>query len=152
MPLATVGATMTSNDNYPGSFTQFIQNVNNAKYSDYAHLATTKVQNEQEFAKMRQHIIELYAGIQVDSTYMTGGQVIDCVVTSTQHGYESGSTAPNIKNVPNSKIDQPASMAASSCKQGTIPMQRVTLDTLVQFATLQGFLSQGKSAPPGIGK
>ncbi|HZU02964.1 MAG TPA: hypothetical protein VFA10_25070 [Ktedonobacteraceae bacterium] len=65
--------------NSPGSpvpFDTFLQQVAQAKYSDYAQLPTTKVQNAQAFEEMRTYTLNLYAGKQAISTYTINGQIL----------------------------------------------------------------------------
>ncbi len=146
--LATGSSLTMSNPNNPVPFAQFIQAVTNARYSDFANLPTTKVQNEQEFNKMRLHILSLYAGKQVTNSYIAG-VTIDCVVVSSTHTSPLPSILAQIAN-----HLQLSSTGNSSgiCKPSTFPMQRVTLDRMVQFTTLRDFLTPGgKSLPPHTG-
>ena len=145
---STGGGSNQGNTSVP--FTVFIQNVTNARYSDYAHLPTTKVQNEQAFEEMRAHILKLYDGVQVDSTYMSDGQYIDCIRSTT-----NASNPPGPTTIGTAASGNPGGVGvstASSCKAGTIPMQRLTLEKLVTYPTLQAFLSKspdgGGSLPP----
>ena len=142
---STTGSSSSTN-NSPVPFNTFLQSVSQAQYSDYTQLSTTKVQNKQAFEEMRTHILNLYNGVKVNSTYMVNGQVFDCVAVK-------GSVTPN----PPKPVGTPGTQGQSgtstqtSCKDGTIPMQRVTLEQLVQFPTLQAFLAKspgGSSLPP----
>ena len=131
-------------------FSTFIQNVSQAQYSDYAPRSTTKVQNEQAFEEMRTHILKLYDGVKVGSTYMANGQTFDCIVPTgvAKSGPPQNVSAPSTSGT---QQGQAGTSTQSSCKNGTIPMQRVTLEQLVQFPTLQAFLAKspgGSSAPP----
>ena len=139
-----------STSNVPVPFGKFLQGVSNARYSDYTQRTTTKVQNAQAFEEMRLYVLKLYTGVRVVSTYMTNGKSFDCVVSASKQippppasvpTQNTGSTPGGQSNVSNSAF----------CKQGSIPMQRVTLDQLVQFSTLQAFLTKspgGPSLPP----
>jgi hypothetical protein len=138
-------AMVSSNSSTSTSFTQFIQSVNDAHYSDYVHLSATKVESEQAFEKMRLAILKMYAGVRVVSTYMESGQPIDCTVTSTQFSHPS---SIGIARSEASHLKDASSTLPSACREGTIPVIRMTLDTLVRFPTLQDFLSSMKVAPP----
>ena len=137
------GSNATSSSHSVISFPQFLQSVAGAHYSDYAHLSITKVQNEEAFEEMRVYILHLYSGVRVLSTYVFDGNAFDCVLTPSQPSGTFKSAAP--------LIAQTNVLAPSTCQDGSIPMERVTLERLVQFTTLQAFLGKspdGGSLPP----
>lgn len=133
-------------------FSTFLQHVENARYSDYAQQKTTKVQNEQAFEEMRTYILTKYRGVQVTNTYINDGQTFDCVVQNTKLSTPPGASNPPATSTSTRGTNQSNTLPGnSSCQEGTIPMERITLEKLVQFPTLQAFLSKGpgkSSAPP----
>ena len=132
--------------NGPVPFSTFLQHVSQAQFSDYAQSPTTKVQNESAFNEMRTHILKVYEGVKADSSYSVDGQTFDCVVVSSA----VTTNPPRQVGTPGTQSSSSAS-TATSCKDGTFPMQRVTLEQLVQFPTLQAFLAKspgGSFLPP----
>jgi hypothetical protein len=129
-------------------FTTFLQRVPHARYSDYSGLPTTKVQNEQEFEAMRSYILKIYNGKRADSSYLMNGQTFDCIISNSKPG---NPPTPSTEGTSTSTVGQPNTSATTPCKNGTIPMQRITLEKMVQFPTLQAFLAKspgGPSLPP----
>jgi hypothetical protein len=140
---STSSASGSSNlNNAPGSpvpFPTFLQNVARAHYDDYAHLSTTRVRDEPAFEEMRAYILKLYADIQVVNTYLVDGRSFDCVVPRV-----NPSSQPRTSEF-SKTVDQ------GTCQEGSIPMERVTLERLVRFPTVQAFLQKspgGKEGPP----
>jgi hypothetical protein len=142
--------------------------VANARYSDYAGLAQTSVKNEQAFKAMQSYILDTYAGVKQVNSFVLDGQYFDCITINSQ---------PSVHHLNIKQIAQPPKASIStasesstqasgspltlglkdefgnsiSCKNGTIPMERITLDKMVQFPTLQAFLAKspgGPSLPP----
>jgi hypothetical protein len=146
---ATGSSSTVSTSNVPVPFGKFLQGVSNARYSDYTQRTTTKVQNAQAFEEMRLYVLKLYTGVRVVSTYVANGQSFDCVVSTSKQGPPPASAPTQIAG--STPIGQSNAANSTACKPGTIPMQRITLDQLVQFATLQAFLTKspgGSSLPP----
>jgi hypothetical protein len=132
----------------PVPFTTFLQRVTQARYSDYTGLPTTKVQNAQAFEAMRSYILKLYADKQVTSSYLMNGQTFDCVISNSNPGNPPTPSTPGAFNPTQEQSDV---FITAPCQNGSIPMQRVTLEKLVQFPSLQAFLSKspdGSSLPP----
>lgn len=153
------------NSGSSADFTTFLQQVARARYTDYSMLPSTKVQNEQEFETMRSHILTLYAGKQIVSSFREpNGLYWDCAVVAPSHAnpppfspqsWGNGQT----KNDPFINKAEPVTTGpegtdhevlnnrpinSAGCQEGTYPWMRVTLERLVQFPTLQEFLSGGK--------
>ncbi len=150
------------------SFSTFLSNVSTARYTEYiARHSGTAVQSEQAFTKMRSYILDTYAGVQQVSSYVLDGQYFDCITIDSQpsvthlkikhlaqppvvssqtthaDGLSRGSASPLTLG------EKDAFGNAISCKNGTIPMERITLERLSKFATLNDFLAKG---PNGQGK
>ena len=134
----------------PVPLATFLQNVSHARYNDYAKLATTKVQNEQAFEEMRAYILNRYNGVTASSGYISNGQYFDCVVSNSKQTTPVPVSSPNTSQGSQGQ-GQSSTSTSTSCRAGTIPMQRITLEQMVQFPTLQAFLSKspgGPSLPP----
>ena len=161
----SASASLSSSPQTFVSFSQFLTNVANAHYSDYTGLATTSVQNEQAFEAMRSYVLDTYAGVKQVNSFVLDGQYFDCITINSQ---------PSVRHLNIKQIAQPpkASIATASgsstqasgspltlgqkdafgnsisCKVGTIPMERITLEKMVQFPTLQAFLAKSPGDQP----
>lgn len=147
---STGGSNTTSSSSTLVPFDTFLQNVSHAQYSDYSSLPTAKVQDEQAFNQMRDYILKLYTGRQVANSYIVNGRSFDCLV-NTSVSKQANPPAPSGSQGSANNSGQANTSTSSHCKTGTIPMERVTLERLVQFPTLQAFLGKGpgnSSAPP----
>ena len=155
----SASASLSSSSQTFVSFSQFLTNVANARYSDYAGRAPASVQNEQAFGAMRSYILDTYAGVKQVSSFVLDGQYFDCITINSQSSVHH----LNIKQIAQPpKVSIPTASGSStqasgspltlgqkdefgnsiSCKDGTIPMERITLEKMVQFPTLQAFLAK----------
>jgi hypothetical protein len=152
----------------------FLQRVEHATFDESARLPGAHVQDAQAFAEMRAYVQRMYAGVQQVSSFVSEGQYVDCITIASQPSVRQlgltriarapaavappeplGGEAPgDIQYAPSLlTLDQTDPFGHPvSCADGTIPMQRLTLDTLVTFKTLQDFLAKGLDghgvAPP----
>jgi hypothetical protein len=130
---AAPSSVATSNASQPApaaakvSFADFLAGVRSARYSDYAGKPATKVRSVSEFEAMRQYLLDRYGTAKVSRSYVLRDATFDCIA--------QGSRVPS----------------SAGCPSGSVPVRRVTLAALVQFPTLQSFLSKGPgggSLPP----
>lgn len=150
------------------SFSQFLTDVAHAHYSEYTRLATTQVQNQQAFAAMQAYILNMYVGVKEVSSFTLDGQYYDCITVSSQpsvrllHIKQIAQPPPvSVQPVSDSSVrisESPLTLGLKdqfgnsiSCENGTIPMQRITLENMVQFPTLRDFLSKGPEGPGSSG-
>ena len=152
------------------SFSTFLKNVEQAHYQNYASQTSNNVvQNEQAFNDMRSYILTMYAGVTQVSSYELDGQYFDCITTdsqpalrymhiqhiaqppqvkmqttSTASGHTTGTTALANTSLPSGQKD--AFGNSTVCADGTIPMERITLERVMQFPTLQAFLTKGPAS------
>jgi hypothetical protein len=117
---------------HPEPFDQFLRGLASATYADYAHRPGTRVRDAQTFEQMRTYLLDYYQGARAEATIVIADGVVDCLA---RPGTTSAST-----------VDP------TGCPAGTVPVRRMTLDRLVRFSTLQGFLGKdpggGGALPP----
>jgi Neprosin activation peptide len=135
------------------SFDEFIRRTTRASArqpSDSSGVASTT-----EFARMRDHILDLYKGLKVTHSYVNSdGQYIDCVPIDQQPSlrrpdgtFEKVASPPTPIPLP---LGAPAPIPPSApttdvfgnlqqCPVGTIPMRRITLEEMTRFHTLEDF-------------
>jgi hypothetical protein len=169
----TVSATGTSPTPTPTpgtfiTFDMFLTSVKDATFEVYAHLPAAQVQEVQAFEEMRSYIQQMYAGVQPVSSFVSEGRYVDCITIASQPSvHQLGLTTidqPPAALVPTESgggqdpgeaRDAPSLLTLGltdpfghpiACADGTIPMQRLTLEQLVTFKTLQEFLAK---APDG---
>jgi hypothetical protein len=146
----------------PLSFKNFLKSVRAANYREY--VKTTPDLTKKNFAEMKAYILDYYDGVKVvRSVAADGGVVFDCVVTGTQpaarHQLNGAANPPPSLPPPpppqqraphptmTPKTAEPS--FASSCREGTIPLRRLTLQQMVSFKSLRGLFqkSEGESVP-----
>jgi hypothetical protein len=127
----------------------------------------TNVQSPADFAQMQRYILTLYQGAQVSHSFVDDSSTFDCVPINQQPSVRMlGLTS--IESPPPTPVGSPdtgsggaapGSLAEASqidssqtrdqfgneigCGAGTIPMRRVTLEEMTQFATVSQFLQKG---------
>ncbi|HTG34077.1 MAG TPA: neprosin family prolyl endopeptidase [Thermoanaerobaculia bacterium] len=143
------------------SFQQFLQEVRIARSETFESAQGMKAQSKVEFGKMRQHILSLYAGVDVAHSFLLDDQVFDCVPVAQQPSVrqlgldkvELEAPSPTLPDSaqnpsePNVGSDSPLTQGlqdafgnAVNCAEGTIPFRRVTLQEMTRFRTLEEFL------------
>jgi hypothetical protein len=153
------------------SFGEFIKATTAAAFADYKDREGVAVKSEKDFEAMKAHIVDLYQGVTPTHSYMTpDGQYIDCIPFAQQPGLRNAAAHEKVMPVPppapaappgglDGKPTVPAKPAGQggkdpfgnerSCPKGSIPMPRVTLETMTRFPTLDAFFGRGlKKAPP----
>jgi len=154
------------------SFDKFIKATKVAKFTDYKGLPSVAVQSEKEFEAMKAHILGYYDGVTSTHSFMLAGdQYIDCVPFAQQPSLRNAVASEKVPATPPSGEVSPADGGvgtpgvpaqpakvqadidpfgnARSCPEGSIPMPRLTLETMTRFPTLDAFFGQGsKQAPP----
>lgn len=150
------------------TFQTHVQNVANAKFSDFAGQADFAVRNEAEFEKMKKHIQFMYEGIEVKHSFLTKeNEYVDCIPVDQQPSLkQEGLASREIDTAPEPDVAAPdngqghtAEGAKSAdvrlkagdfdqfgnerfCPQGFIPMMRLTLEQMMRFETLDNFFSK----------
>ncbi|MBV9037767.1 MAG: neprosin family prolyl endopeptidase [Acidobacteriaceae bacterium] len=152
-------------------FSDFVQSVRGTDASTFlaSSAATAKVKEPAAFNEMRQHILNMYEGVNVSHSYVLGSQTIDCVPVSQQLSVrtlglkkiaEPPNSSPSVPGGANqSSAFQKASQLpadktadefgnALGCETSTVPMTRLTMENLSHFKNLQEFFEKG---PNGSG-
>jgi len=150
-------------------FANFIQSVNTADSAAYVGQPGNQVQDAASFEQMRQHILTMYNGVAVSHSFVVDSQHFDCIPINQQPSIRLLGINNVAASPPDSLLTQPVSDASSvlessqigadqqsdqfgnsmQCEDGTIPMGRITLETMSQFANLQAFFAKG---PGGAGQ
>jgi hypothetical protein len=143
------------------SFDSFLSSVSGARFQS----RVGAVAEPQAFNQMRSYVLDMYRGVKVTHSYYDNDSYFDCVVTGTQ---------PSVRALGSSKLATPPPLVpkaagptakgsaatqvahgqkdvygnAMSCGQGTIPMQRISLERVTKFPTLAAFLAK---EPAGAG-
>jgi hypothetical protein len=128
-------------------FNEFVQSVQDANAREFMRRPTSKVTGPASFEEMRQHILGLYMGVQVDHSYILGTATFDCIPINQQ---------PSVRILGLQKIAPPLTQPtrgktsdefgnAPACQEHTVPMRRITLDDLSRFSTLHDYLKKDPS-------
>ena len=139
------------------SFNSFLSDTASAAPSTYVGQPGYAVQDTPTFQQMQQYILNLYQGVQVSQSFLLGGQYFDCAPIQEQPSYvqlgltsiadappdlgttsEADTFSPQLG--PGDQYDQFGDSTA--CAAGNIPMRRITLGEVSDFATLEDFLSK----------
>jgi len=139
------------------TFRDFIDQTTTADAGDYLARPGSQVKDAAAFEEMRQHILSLYQGVEVNHSFMVGSQHFDCVPIMQQPAVRKY----GLKEIATPPPPPPGSSAASKhdlqrdpqhpfdafgnyqyCEDQTVPMQRITMDTMTHFETLRHFLQK----------
>jgi hypothetical protein len=151
---------------------QFLASTQKAAFADYAKRAGAKVANEQEFLKMKNHILSMYEGVIVKNSFvMEKNGHIDCIDMKTQPSLRRGGKQLTIQKPPEAVAveERPQELKAQPvqamlsqekkdrfgnvmfCESGFVPLRRITLDELTRYRTLEDFFNKfGKAGTSGI--
>jgi hypothetical protein len=158
-------------------FNDFVANTQTANSSEFLSQSISKVKDAQAFEEMRQHILNLYQGVDVTHSFVLDGDHFDCVPVGQQpgvrmQGLKSIATPPpaslalkasKASGDGGASTQKPAGITSQLradkqvdefgnsrvCEDNTIPMRRVTLQETSRFATLKNFFEKG---PDGAGQ
>jgi hypothetical protein len=157
------------------SFREFVDRTATAGSNEYLTRPESRVKDADAFEQMRQHILALYQGIEVNHSFVFDSSHFDCVPIEQQpalriHGLKSIASAP-----PLSVLSRPAAPGVETaasvrrpalqldpekpfdefgnsvhCEEHTIPMRRITLETMTHFPTLRQFLGKYPDGGAGV--
>jgi len=153
------------------TFAEHLEQVKNAKFSDYKGLPDVAVRDEAEFEKMKSHILSMYEGVTVNHSFVEAdGMYVDCIpfdqqpslkalkleeqsteleapqpadLSPEKAGSENKSTGVDI-SLKKGSVDEFGN--EKYCPKGSIPMRRLQLETMVRFETLDSFFSKTGNA------
>jgi hypothetical protein len=146
------------------SFDEFLANVKSARFEQYANRRDSRVKDAESFEEMRRHVLYMYDGVKQVSSFRSEDAYADCITIESQPsirhlGIREIARAPTSSvlvrysdgRVPGEKryVDSIMKLGLKDrfgnpieCKPGTIPMQRITLETMTHFRTLRDFLAK----------
>lgn len=144
-------------------FSNFVESTKEASASDHMTRAASRVKDAAAFEEMRQHVLTLYQGVQVNHSFVLGSSHFDCVPLAQQPAARTfgitGVPAPPPQSMlarhsAASHATNPPSLQERAktsdefgnsvgCEEQTIPMRRVTLEEITHFPTLRDYLAKG---------
>jgi hypothetical protein len=155
-------------------FRSFIANTTTADSAQYLASSTSHVKDAASLEQMRQHILTMYQGVEVNHSFLLHSQYFDCVPVEQQPsvrllGLKNIASVPPQSVAPDKRpgddrMSGKSAAAASQlgpddqfdpfgnsvqCEAHTIPMRRITLEEMSHFKTLQQFFEKG---PNGAGR
>jgi hypothetical protein len=154
-------------------FDEFLQGVRDATFEEYAAREGAQVLNSEEFEAMREHILTLYEGVEVVSTFVIDEQYFDCVTIDSQPSVRLLDLGRADLESPQSSVGTDEGVGGEApgageglesplrlglidvfgnqiaCDEGTIPLRRITLEEMTRFETLDAFFGKG---PDGMGE
>lgn len=138
-------------------FHEFLESVDSATFEASAFEAL-------DFERMREHILSMYEGVEVEHSYVMDSQHFDCIPIEQQPsvrllGIKTIAAAPpaplamegSEPGAPNGslRLASPLTLGledafgnAIHCDSGTIPMRRITLEEMGGFGSLEGFFQK----------
>jgi hypothetical protein len=149
------------------SFDGFYQSIRSARYEEFRMGPESNVESADAFEQMREHLLNLYQGVEVTHSFIEhGGHVIDCIPieqdpsvrltggkileppppVQVRQSYNEAPpkfvSHPIVSPVPNQLHPDYQDRFGNqmSCPAGTIPMNRVTLEQLTRFRNVHDFL------------
>ncbi|WP_027156495.1 neprosin family prolyl endopeptidase [Methylobacter luteus] len=159
-----------TNQNPIPAFHDFVQSLYSARYDEFRAREQAKVESPEAFEEMRQHLLNLYEGVEAPHTFLESeGQIVDCIPAEQQPSLKNSghkllappSEPPPVPVETYSKPKGPTSQYRKVpppqlhpdyfdclgnqmwCPEGTIPIIRTTLEQLSCFSNLHQFLRSG---------
>jgi hypothetical protein len=153
-------------------FKTFLERVQTVDSHDFT-VPGAAVRDASAFEEMRQHILTMYSGVEVNHSFVQYSDQFDCIPIGQQPTVKALGLSSIAPAPPQSLLNQssaadetaefhgsPASQLSAEnqtdefgntigCGQGTIPMRRITLERMTRFSTLREFFAKG---PGGAGR
>jgi hypothetical protein len=138
-------------------FHKFIERVKYAKFEDYKH---TNVESRHAFKEMKNHVLDMYHDVGHVTSFVLNSQYADCIAIEKQPSVRKlcitnierpRFTPDNMPLNTTAKghvefVESPLMLGLTDpfgnqvrCRNGTIPMSRLTLEKLTSFRTLKEF-------------
>jgi hypothetical protein len=158
------------------SLPSYLDSLKDSKHRDFARMPESRVAHEDAFAEMKAHVVRLYENVEAQHSFVDeSGAIYDCVPLEQQpalrgssEGVPKAPDLPPLESGPRAepaegadeRVDSPVASPLDParrdwhgnvmhCPEGTVPIQRVTLETLTRFESLQDFFAKG---PRGAGR
>jgi hypothetical protein len=150
------------------SYSDFLKGVRYAQFEQFENRINSEVMDKQAFTTMQKHILKHYRGVKITNSFLgQSGSPIDCIAIKSQpslqirkmHGHilatppkpRNSVDQRSVKRVKTGKAIKPQLSRKMKdlygntmyCRKGTIPMRRLTLETLTGFKTLDDFFRKG---------
>ena len=147
------------------------QKIRAARFSDYEGRLGVRV-DAKAFEEMQKYLLERYEGVETVNSFVRDNTYVDCIKTDSQpsvrqQGIREIAKPPLSSEVEagrrraepgqNRYAESPLKLGLKdrfgnpvACPEGTIPMQRITLDMLVRYRTLRDFFAKvprGRGVP-----
>jgi hypothetical protein len=145
-------------------FDEFLEEVKTAKFEEYRRLAGAKVESAEAFEDMRAHILRMYEGVKQEGSFVLDEQFADCITIESQpsvrelgirriatppvsstFGYRKEVRVPGVFKYAESPLKLGLKDRYGhpvSCRAGTIPFARITLEKLARYRTLSDFFAK----------
>lgn len=158
----------TTDDTAFIAFDEFMAQTKAATFKDFAGKEDVNVLNEEEFDRMKKHILFMYEGVEVEHSFIfDDGRMCDCVPIEQQPGLKQPGLESKAIATPPADIKSPEETSEgepqSNSDEGTgileenqldrkgnlmkcqirnIPMLRLTLESMVKFESLDQYFSK----------
>ncbi len=144
------------------SFRDFMDRTTTADSSEYLARPEGRVQDADAFEQMRQHILAMYRGVEVTHSFVLDASHFDCIPIEQQPAvriqglktiaspppaaFAKTSSAAESTSKPALQLDpeNPFDQFGNSvhCEDHTVPIRRITLETMAHFPTLRDFFAK----------
>ncbi|KAF5708159.1 cytochrome P450 monooxygenase monooxygenase [Fusarium mundagurra] len=156
-------------------FITFSKHLAQVRAAKYEHYSSTPVRNKDAFVKIQQHILRMYGGVTKPDkvlSYMETDDYVDCLPFMQQPTIhllnltdEDVKPTANVSfpDFPKSDGPQPVEMLWQvnmsdpygnnmKCKEGTVPLMRLTLEYMTKFGDLEGLFRKPALPEPSVKK
>ncbi len=166
--LAVLFLCRSGTPSHPGfsGLAEHLQATRAASFADFDGRFGVRVQNAAAFEKMKHHILSLYDGVRATNSFEDNpGIYVDCIPFEQQPALRGQKvnlaqilrTAPRPADTPSAAAGPADNLDADLrlrvgdkdsfghdkfCGSGTIPMRRLTLQTMTRFVSLDAFLAK----------
>jgi hypothetical protein len=160
---AAPASAQTTSATEPVPFASFLRGLSNARAGDLIGHAGVPMQDEPAFEEIRDHLLRVYGGQDVRSSFLQDGQTLDCIPLAEQpakrlRGLTSFAAPPPFSpqvafGKPVTPADKeaglPGDAAKLACPNGSFAMPRMTLEQISGSGSLRAFFDKG---PNGAGQ
>jgi hypothetical protein len=138
-------------------FASFVNGLSSARAADFIASPGAPVQTEAAFEEIRDHLLRVYGGQEVQSSFVQDGQTFDCIPLAEQPakrllGLTSFAAPPPFSpqeafgtpaTPADAEVGSPGKAMTLSCPQGSFAMPRMTLEQISSFGSLRAFFDKG---------
>jgi hypothetical protein len=149
-----------------------LEKIKSARFADYESRVGVHVESAKAFEEMQKYLLDRYERAEAVNSFVRDNTYVDCIKIESQPSVRQQGMREIAKPPASSEAEggrrlvepgqkryaeSPLKLGQNdrfgnpiSCREGTIPMQRITLDTLVRYPTLRDFFAKvprGKAVP-----